>query len=238
MDVRDAMSTGKKTIIISTGGIEPNGPWLALGKHNYILKANCDAIAGKLGDALCAPIIPFFPEGSIEPKSGHMKTAGTISLRQESFEALLTDIAHSFKVNGFENIILIGDSGGNMRGIKAVATKLNAEWKANPVVAHIPEYYQFDALLRHFREKGDIPENLPSDGLHDDFWVTLNMMAGDLNSVRWDALVAAGKATINGMSIADKEKSLKLAAEIVEFRANAAVTAIKRTITDQGKTNE
>ena len=38
MDVRDAMKAGKTTVIISTGGIEPNGPWLALGKHNYVLQ--------------------------------------------------------------------------------------------------------------------------------------------------------------------------------------------------------
>ena len=37
MDVRDAMKAGKTTVIISTGGIEPNGPWLVLGKHNYVL---------------------------------------------------------------------------------------------------------------------------------------------------------------------------------------------------------
>src|SRR5262245_10551627 len=68
MDVRDAVKGGKTTAIIATGGIEPNGPWLALGKHNYVLRANCNAIARKLGNALCAPIVPFVPEGSIEPK--------------------------------------------------------------------------------------------------------------------------------------------------------------------------
>ena len=35
MDVRDAMKAGKKTVLIATGGIEPNGPWLALGKHQF-----------------------------------------------------------------------------------------------------------------------------------------------------------------------------------------------------------
>src|SRR6185436_13093889 len=34
MDVRDAMKAGKRTVIVPTGGVEPNGPWLALGKHN------------------------------------------------------------------------------------------------------------------------------------------------------------------------------------------------------------
>ena len=38
MDVRDALKAGKTTVIIPTGGIEPNGPWLALGKHNYVLR--------------------------------------------------------------------------------------------------------------------------------------------------------------------------------------------------------
>src|SRR5262245_66355532 len=34
MDVRDAIKAGKTTVIISTGGMEPNGPWLATGKPN------------------------------------------------------------------------------------------------------------------------------------------------------------------------------------------------------------
>src|SRR5262245_27837708 len=31
MDVRDVLKAGKTTAIIPTGGIEPNGPWMALG---------------------------------------------------------------------------------------------------------------------------------------------------------------------------------------------------------------
>jgi hypothetical protein len=50
MDVRDALKAGKTTILIPTGGLEPNGPWLATGKHNYVLQANCEAIARKLGN--------------------------------------------------------------------------------------------------------------------------------------------------------------------------------------------
>jgi uncharacterized protein YbjT (DUF2867 family) len=36
MDVRDALAAGKTTAIITTGGIEPNGPWLVTGKHNSV----------------------------------------------------------------------------------------------------------------------------------------------------------------------------------------------------------
>src|SRR5688500_18644239 len=177
MDVRDAMKAGKKTIIISTGGIEPNGPWLALGKHNYILRVNCDAIARKLGNALCAPIIPLVPEGSIDPKSGHMTTVGTISMREETFQAMLTDVVHSFKAHGFDHIILIGDSGGNTRGMDAVAKKPNAEWKSSPLVAHIGVYYDYDAVQRYLTELGVTPGK--GDGLHDDPAITMNLMVAD-----------------------------------------------------------
>jgi creatinine amidohydrolase len=235
MDVRDAVKAGKTTVIISTGGIEPNGPWLALGKHQYVLKANCDAIARKLGNALCAPLVPFVPEGSIDPKSGHMTTVGTISLREETFQALLTDIAHSFKMHGFQNIILIGDSGGNVTGMKTVAEKLNAQWNGSPVVAHIPEYYAYNTVAKLLDDLGVTKPDMKSDNMHDDPGITMNMMVADPNSVRLDARVKAGKATINGVSIADKARALDIGRKIVEMRANNTVAAIRKAIANKGK---
>jgi creatinine amidohydrolase len=235
MDVRDAMKAGKTSVIISTGGIEPNGPWLALGKHQYVLKANCDAIARKLGNALCAPLVPFVPEGSIEPKSGHMTTAGTISTREETFQALLTDIAHSFKMHGFQNIILIGDSGGNVTGMKTVAEKLNAQWNGSPVVAHIPEHYAYNTVAKLLDELGVTKPDMKSDNMHDDPGITMNMMVTDPNAVRLDARVKAGKATINGVSIADKAKALEIGRKIVEMRATNTVAAIRKAIANKGK---
>jgi creatinine amidohydrolase len=235
MDVRDAMKAGKTTVIISTGGIEPNGPWLALGKHNYVLRANCDAIARKLGNALCAPIIPLVPEGSIDPKSGHMVTVGTISMREETFQAMLTDVVHSLKMHGFQNIILIGDSGGNVTGMKTVAEKLNAQWNGSPVVAHIPEYYDYASVGKLLDQLGVTKPGQPADNLHDDPGITMNMFITDPNSVRWDARVKAGKATINGVSIADKAKTLETARKIVEMRATNTVAQIKKAIANKGK---
>ncbi len=230
MDVRDAMKAGKTTIIIPTGGMEPNGPWLALGKHNYILRVNCDAIARKLGNALCAPIIPLVPEGSIDPKNGHMATVGTISLREETFQAVLIDVVHSFKMHGFENIVLIGDSGGNTKGMQAVANKWNAEWKGAPLVIHAREYYDYASVLKHLQEIGVTKAGAPADRLHDDPAITLNMMVADPASVRWDQRVKAGKASIDGMSIADKKRALEIGRKIVEFRANIAADAIRKAI--------
>jgi creatinine amidohydrolase len=236
MDVRDAMKAGKTTAIISTGGIEPNGPWLALGKHNYVLRANCDAIARKLGNALCAPIIPLVPEGSIDPKSGHMLTVGTLSMREETFQAVLTDVVHSLKMHGFQNIILIGDSGGNVTGMKTVAEKLNAQWSGSPVVAHIPEYYNYASVGKLLNDLGVTKPDQKRDSLHDDPGITLNMLVTDPNSVRWSERVKAGKATIDGVSIADKAKALEIGRKIVDMRATNTVALIKKAIASKGKT--
>ena len=235
MDVRDAMNAGKKTVIISTGGIEPNGPWLALGKHNYVLRANCDAIARKLGDALCAPIVPFVPEGGHEPPTGHMRTMGTISLTEATFQALLTDIVLSFKAHGFNNIILIGDSGGNVKGMAAVAQKLNTEWNANPVVAHVGAHYQYNTVSALLNELGVTKPGMKPDNLHDDPGITMNMFVTDPQSVRWEARVKAGLATINGVSIADKAKTLEIGKKIVEMRATNTADAIRKAIANKGK---
>jgi creatinine amidohydrolase len=232
MDVRDAMKAGKTTVIVATGGIEPNGPWLVLGKHNYVLHANCEAIARKMGNALCAPIIKLVPEGDFEPKSGHMTSPGTLTMREETFRAVLEDVARSLKAHGFKQVFFIGDSGGNQNGQRAVAEKLNAEWKADPLVAHIQQYYDYGSVARHMESKG-IKEG-KSDNMHDDPIITLNMFIDDPDSVRYDTRLKANKATINGVDLSDRKKATDWAKQIVEFRADWTIKAINETIANKG----
>jgi creatinine amidohydrolase len=232
MDVRDALAAGKTTAIIATGGIEPNGPWLVTGKHNYVLQANCDAIARKLGNALCAPIVKYVPEGNIERKTSHMASPGTISMREETFRAVLTDIAHSLKQHGFKTIIYIGDSGGNQPGQRYVADSLNKLWNADPMVLHIQDYYTYNKVGEHMGKK--IVEDSAGDGLHDDPIITLNMFATDPKSIRYEERVKAKKATINGFSVADRKKNAELAKEIIEFRTQFTIDAINKSIANKG----
>ncbi|MDA0329923.1 MAG: creatininase family protein [Gemmatimonadetes bacterium] len=233
MDVRDALADGKTTVIIPTGGVEPNGPWLATGKHNFVLRANCDAIARELGNALCAPIIKLVPEGDIEPPSSHMTSPGTISMRQETFEAMLTDVAHSLKMHGFRNIIFIGDSGGNQSGQRAVAERLNAKWDGT-VVAHVQEYYDYATVTRYMEFRG--LRQGEGDGLHDDPVIALNMFADDPSSIRYAERAATGNATINGVSLADRVQNVEWAREIVSFRATETARHVRRAIGQGGTT--
>ena len=233
MDVRDALASGMTTVLIPTGGMEPNGPWLVTGKHNYVLHANCEAIARQLGDALCAPIIPFVPEGNIDPPSGHMRSPGTISARQETFEAVLTDVAHSFKMHGFEKIIFFGDSGGNQGGQRAVANRLTERWGGSPVVAHVQEYYDYASVTGYMEDEHGVIRG-ESDNLHDDPIIALNMFMDDPSSIRWAERVEAGLATINAVSIKDRVKNLELARAIVAVRADHTVNAINAAMENGG----
>ena len=134
------------------------------------------------------------------------------------------------QAHGFENIIFIGDSGGNQAGQKAVAELLSAEWRGKTVVAHVPEYITTIPWLRSTwpNRVSSIPGQ--SDNLHDDPIIALNMFIDDARSVRFDERVKSGKATINGVDISNRTKNLQLAKSIVEFRATLTVGAIKKAI--------
>ena len=232
MEVRDLIENGYTQVIIPTGGIEQNGPFLATGKHNVILKTACPEIAKKLGNTLCAPIIKFVPEGNIEPPSGAMRFPGTISLRAETYRMLLDDIASSLKQSGFKNIIFIGDSGGNQTGMEIVAKKLNQRWSGSGILAHyIPEYYNpgWEETERFTKEALEVEET-SNDGHHDDIWVTAMMMVTDPEQVRHRQRIDAGLASINGVDITSIDETIELGRKMLEFRAEFTADAIRKAI--------
>jgi hypothetical protein len=61
------------------------------------------------------------------------------------------------------------------------------------------------------------------------------MMLTDPKTVRWKERVKIGKATIDGVSIANKEKTLQWGRELLEYRARVTAEAITKTIA--GKPN-
>lgn len=231
LEVRDALRSGKTTVIVPTGGIEMNGPYLALGKHNYVNRATCAAIARKLGNALCAPNVPFVPEGTIEPPSDHMRYPGTISVSEGTFTALLTDIASSLKAHGFEHIVLIGDSGGNQAGMKTVAAELGAKWSGGKTSIHfIPEYYDYPGASA-FAER-TLGWKQVDEGHHDNPIISSIMMTVDPSTVRIQQRIAKNKASINGIPLAPVAKAVAAGKRIVDYRADVTVAAIRKALAE------
>lgn len=228
IEVRDAMRSGKKTVIVATGGVEMNGPYLAAGKHNYVLRATTEAIARKLGNALVAPIVAFVPEGNIDPPTEHMRYPSTISVSQDTFKRLLTDIAASLRTHGFEHIIFVGDSGGNQAGMKEVAAELSVKWRRGKTSIHfIPEYYDFTAVTKWLEAQGI---RQADEGHHDDFGMTAMLMAVDPTTARMKQRIAKGKFSINGVALAPAEKTIEMGKRIIDYRAELTVNAIKKAI--------
>ncbi len=231
MEVRDLMEDGRRTVLIPTGGIEQNGPYLALGKHNVILRATMEAVARQLGDALVAPIVAFVPEGDHDPASGHMRYPGTVSVTEETFQAILTDVATSMKTHGFEQVILLGDSGGNRDGMAAVAERLASEWEGSGTrIHHVPEYYTFD-YNGWIADQG-VEEVI--EGLHDDVRHSSIMMLVDPTTVRMEERMRAGNFSINGVELAPVGTTLELARRLVNAQAEATVEAIRRRVAAGG----
>jgi creatinine amidohydrolase len=230
LEVRDAIRAGKTTAVVSTGGMEQNGPYLVTGKHNLVNRAGCEAIARKLGNALCAPNVAFVPEGNIDPPSGAMRYPGSIGVSDTTFQALLTDIANSLRVTGFANVILIGDSGGNQRGMKQVAATLGAAWAGTKSRIHyIPEYYENFSEVVKFAEATFGWKQVP-DGSHDDALITAIMMTVDPDTVRMKQRIAQGRTSTNAIALTPTEKTIEIGRQIVNRRADITVAAIKKAI--------
>jgi creatinine amidohydrolase len=226
-EVRDAIKAGKTTVILPTGGTEQNGPHMVLGKHNFIIKHTSERIARTLGNTLVAPVVAYVPEGNIEPPSGHMRYPGAITLPIEHYMKLLEYAARSFKVNGFKNIVFIGDSGGNQDGMKQVAELLNKEWTGSGVrILFVPEYYSGSS--ESYREwliaQGEKKEDI---GTHAGITDTSQLMAIDPKLIRKDKLADKGGFEGSGVSGNPTRASVAYGKKGLDIKVELTVARIK-----------
>lgn len=228
-EVRDLLADGWRTALILTGGIEENGPYLTTGKHNHVLRVMGESIAREFGQTLVAPIVTIEP-GTPERAS----SPGGIRYSQETYRAVLRDYAVSLKAQGFDQIFMMGDSGGNLRGMQEVADALRTEWAGEGVViAHIPEYYNYQDVLAYQRDELGIDEDPRLEGLHDDYYITTIIMNDDPEFVRLAQRIDAGMASINGISILPIDEALEHGKKLIEFRTEATIAAMRAAINEQ-----
>jgi creatinine amidohydrolase len=242
MEIRDLLKAGKATtIIIGTGGVEQNGPYVAGGKHNFVLQTVLPYVARAIPNSLIAPIVKFVPEGRIEPTpSGHMTYPGTISLEQSTYEALLRDICRSYKAHGFTDIILIGDSGGNQTGMKNVADTLNARWANETARVHfLTEYYNEDRWSYDFLKTLGITQvdSTPGrqrdarvdtrNGMHDDIYYEAQIAVQDPKLIRAEQRQKVGKLNLHGVDETPIAKTIEIGKKLAEYRAGIVAKAFK-----------
>lgn len=233
-ETRDALRAGATTIIIPVGGTEQSGPHMALGKHNVRAHALAGQIAGKLGNALVAPVVAYVPEGRISPPSGHMRFAGSISIPDDAFISVLVGAGRSLKQHGFLDIVLIGDHGGYQSLLKEAAQRLNREWAMSKTRAHyISAYYRAadDDFAQALRARGLSSGQI---GTHAGLADTSLMMAIDPSRVRGEQLDHSPPVELSsGVSGDPKGSSAALGRIGVDMIVDKSVQSIRQAITQR-----
>ena len=227
-EVSAALKTGKTTIIIPVGGVEQNGPHMALGKHNFRARVLAGMIATELGDTLVAPVVNYVPEGNVSPPTEHMRFVGTISIPFDVFKGVLKGAALSLKQHGFTHIVLLGDSGNYQTALKAVVDALNGDWaKTSTRAQFLAEYYQAGQTqyVAALKSKGLSSEQI---GSHAGAADTSLLMAIDPAMVKPELFAAAAKAGWAGGTAGDpRASSVELGKLGVDMMVKQSVTAIR-----------
>ena len=180
-EIDHALASGFDTVIVPTGGTEQNGPFVALGKHNVVVAHTAERVARAVGRTLVAPVMAYVPEGRIEPPDGHMRFAGTLSLPEPVFEAVLEATARSLKVHGFRTILIMGDSGWSQAAQQRVAERLSRAWRATGVrVASMADYYGANGQTAWLRRQGFTPVEIGTHAGMRDMSELLALAPGDV----------------------------------------------------------
>ena len=120
-EVRSALET-VRLVIIPTGSCEQHGPNMTLETDTVICYALAERLAQRLyPHALVAPLLPL----GVSPH--HMSFPGTITLRPETYEALLWDVITSLKSHGLSHFLLVNGHGGNVAPLNVISMKLRRE---------------------------------------------------------------------------------------------------------------
>ena len=106
-------------VLIPIGSTEQHGPHLGLGEDHLITEAFCELAAQRMYPRLLS--LPAVPWGISDH---HMNFAGSMTLRAETFLALLEDLIESMRHHGFRRFLIVNGHGGNLALMAAAVQDL------------------------------------------------------------------------------------------------------------------
>lgn len=181
-EARGRLDDGWTTALFACGAVEQHGPHLPLFTDAEIGTALALEVARRLGKALVAPTI------RVGCSDHHMAFAGTLSLRKETFEAIVTDYVTSLARHGFERILILPTHGGNFGPLQGMEDRLRKA--AAP--ATVAMYTDLIGLVDLWRRETEAELELGSRiGGHADIGETSIMMSLHHDLIRSD-LAEAG----------------------------------------------
>ena len=183
-------------------------------------RRTAEAIARKLGDALVAPILPFSPAGS------HLnsKWPGSVDLPADLYVRVNEAVVASMVVNGFKNVILMGDHGGGQEDLGRLAQTLDARYAAQGV--HV---YFCSSVYKESRDDFNkwLKEHQYPVGTHASIPDTSELMyLGGEEFVRKDRLVIGSKD--NGITGDPRRASAELGKRVFDMKVDYGVAEIRK----------
>jgi creatinine amidohydrolase len=175
-------------VVLPIGATEQHGPHLATGMDFLTVERISRAAASASGTpAIVTPTLPF---GS---SHHHLVFGATLSLRTETYLAVLKDLLHCLVDDGFRKIYVINGHGGNQDLMRLAARDVRlerqveigcaaywahrgpghaGEWETSLMLANRPELVQLDADFSTPRQPNCRPER-------PDFWKAIHGYTDD-----------------------------------------------------------
>lgn len=216
---------GKTTALVFNGGTEQRGPQGVSGAHSFVAHSLGKEIAEKLGNAIVAPILPY----SVNRASGALP--GTIGLTGPVFAAVNEQVAEQLIVNGFRNVVLMGDHGGGQEELAEVARKLDAKYAPQGIhVVYCGDVYaKVGTDFNGWLKEHDLPA-----GSHASIKDTSELwyLGGDKGWIRKDQIAAAvGDAGHkNGISGDARRSSPEIGKVVSDMKVDYAVAQIRQLL--------
>jgi len=162
--VRAQIDAGRDTVVLALGATEQHGRHLPLATDALL----GDHLARMLADRLDAFHAPTLRVGCSEH---HVGFAGTMSLSESTFRAVVGDLVRSLLRGGFRRIVLVPTHGGNFAPLAAAVSKLD-ERQSLTALTDLGVLFQIAQMGE--REYG-VP--LAEGGLHAGEWETSLLLA-------------------------------------------------------------
>jgi creatinine amidohydrolase len=153
-------------VVVAFGATEQHAHHMPLGTDALL----GDHFARQLADRLDAFVAPTVRVGC---SSHHLAFPGTLSIADETFHAIVADLASSLAGAGFGRIVLVPTHGGNFAPLAAAVEKLPGSQRQRVVA--ITDLSVFLQVAQLGEQEFEVP--MPEGGLHAGEWETSMLLA-------------------------------------------------------------
>jgi creatinine amidohydrolase len=145
----DELDRERSVVILPLGSVEQHGPHLGLGTDSLLSVAVAAGVVERAAGDPPAVVLPA-PWYGYSPH--HMRFAGTVTLRAETFIGLVHDIAESVLTHGFRRLLLLNGHGGNIGIMDVALSELGRRWHGRARIAGATYFQLVGHRQGEFRE--------------------------------------------------------------------------------------